>query len=168
MADPVGALASAFRRIAATRMAGLPMNHPDLTVETFGFRPWQGKQVGVLILPWAINLLVLPETDEKFRPLRADERQCWRFPSGDYDFMGGSEIECGPYHFCSLLSPVPSDEISGPIAALEFATQAMVELFQPAGNEVAQDAREQARLGGRSVLAPPLSRRGFLLGGRAG
>ncbi|MCX7176465.1 MAG: [NiFe]-hydrogenase assembly chaperone HybE [Proteobacteria bacterium] len=168
MVDPANVLAAAFRRIAATRMAGLPMNRPDLAIETVGFRPWQGKQVGVLILPWAINLVVLPDTDEKFRPLRADQRQCWRFPSGDYDFMGGSEVECGSYHFCSLLSPVPSDEISGPIAALEFATQAMVELFQPAGNEVAQDAREQARLQGLSVLASPLSRRGFILGGRAG
>lgn len=144
------------------------MNHPDLVVETVGFRPWQGKQVGVLILPWAINLVVLPETDEQFQPLRLDERQCWRFPSGDYDFMGGSEIECGPYHFCSLLSPVPSDEISGPAGAVEFARQAMAELFRDTRNEAAQDAREQARLRGRSVLASPLSRRGFLLGGRAG
>ena len=168
MTDPVDALASAFRRIAATRMAGLPMNRPDLAVETVGFRPWQDKQVGVLILPWAINLVVLPETDEKLQPLGPDRRQCWRFPSGDYDFMGGSEVECGPYHFCSLLSPVPSDEIPGPAGAFEFATQAMAELFQPAGNEVARDAREQTRLQGRSVLASALSRRGFLLGGRAG
>lgn len=168
MADPVGALAAAFRRIAATRMAGLPMNHPALAVDAAGFRPWQRKQVGVLILPWAINLVVLPETDEEFRPLRADERQCWRFPSGDYDFMGGSEIECGPYHFCSLLSPVPSDAVSGPAAAFEFATQAMAELFRDTRNEVAQDSREQTRLSGRSVLASPLSRRGFLSGGRAG
>ncbi|MFA6313191.1 MAG: [NiFe]-hydrogenase assembly chaperone HybE [Sterolibacterium sp.] len=168
MAKQVSALAAAFRRIAATRMAGLPMNHPDLAVDTVAFRPWQGKQVGVLILPWAINLVLLPDTDETFRPLRADARRCWCFPSGDYDFMGGSEIECGPYHFCSLLSPVPSDEIAGPAAAFEFATQAMAELFRDARNQAAQDAREQARLGGRSVLASPVSRRGFLLGGRAG
>ena len=103
MADPVSALAAAFRRIAATRMAGLPMNHPDLAVDTVGFRPWQGKQVGVLILPWAINLVVLPDTDAAFQALRSDVRQRWPFPSGDYDFMGGNETGCGPYHFCSLL-----------------------------------------------------------------
>jgi len=144
------------------------MNHPALAVETVGFRPWQGKQVGVLILPWAINLVVLPETDEKFQPLRLDERQCWRFPSGDYDFMGGSEVECGPYHFCSLLSPVSAHEIASPADAQEFAARAMLELFQTAPADAARETREQAHLQGRSVLAPPLSRRGFLLGGRAG
>lgn len=44
-------LTTAFRRIAATRMAGLPMNHDGLTVEAVGFRAWEGKRVGVLVLP---------------------------------------------------------------------------------------------------------------------
>lgn len=171
MNDPVIALASAFRRIAVTRMAGLPMSHPALAVETVGFRPWQGKQVGVLILPWAINLLVLASADEKLLPLRSDERQCWRFPSGDYEFMGGSEAECGPYHFCSLLSPVPEDEIATPADARAFAARTMFELFEfvPVNAaEAARQAREQVRLQGGSVLASPLTRRGFLFGGRAG
>ena len=74
----VTALESAFRRIAATRMAGLPINHPLLAVEGVGFRLWQGKWLGVLVTPWAMNLVLLPDSDAEFEALASDRRQTWR------------------------------------------------------------------------------------------
>jgi hypothetical protein len=38
--EAVAALEAAFRRIAATRMAGLPMNNAALRVQAVGFRDW--------------------------------------------------------------------------------------------------------------------------------
>ena len=58
--EAVDALTAAFERIAATRMAGLPMNNPALKVAAVGFQPWaEDYLLGVLITPWAINLVVL-------------------------------------------------------------------------------------------------------------
>ena len=168
LSDSVARLTSAFRHIAATRMAGLPMNHGGLTVEAIGFRAWEGKIAGVLVLPWAINLVILPDADGEFHALAPDVRQRWRFPSGDYDFMGGKEPECGAFHFCSLISPVSAAEIPDQAAAQELADAVMTDLFRPPPAQAAADAVEKARLEGRSALAQPLSRRGFLLGGRAG
>jgi len=106
-------LATAFRRIHATRMPGIPILNAALDVEAFGFRDWNGMRVGVLITPWSINLVILRELDAALPALRLSERRSWCFPSGSYEFMGGDEPECGPFDFCSLFSP-----------ALEFHDQA--------------------------------------------
>lgn len=160
-------LEAAFRRIAATRMAGLPINHPQLTVEGVGFRLWEGKWLGVLVTPWAVNLVLLPGGDPGFEALAADRRQTWRFPSGEYDFMGGDEEECGAYQFCSLISPVPAIEISDQTAARELAADVLLSLFADPSEEVVMVPANAASRQ-RSRLSGPLSRRGFLSGGLAG
>jgi [NiFe] hydrogenase assembly HybE family chaperone len=140
--DAAGGLTAAFERIAATRMAGLPMNNPALRVAAVGFRHWaEDYLVGVLITPWAVNLVLLGDGLR----LAADRRQSWDFPSGSYEFMGGEEPECGPFQFCSLFSPT-----------FEFANQAAA--------EASADRKEQSRLSGNSALRLPTSRREFLRG----
>ena len=161
LTEAVGALTAAFSRIAATRMAGLPMNNPALRVGCVGFRPWQeGHLVGVLITPWAINLVMLADKAARDLHLAADCRQAWDFPSGSYDFMGGEEPECGAYQFCSLFSPV--FEFPDQAAAETTANEVMNALFLDAAANV--DQHEAARMSGRSVLQVPTSRRGFLRG----
>lgn len=154
--DPAG-LRTAFERIAATRMAGLPLCNPRLAVATVGFVPWEDASVGVLVTPWSINLVALSADPQALR-LAVDTRQRWRFPSGEYDLMGGEEVECGAFQFCSLFSPVL--EFSDQAAAEAVARAVMAELFKPAGG----DAREAARLTGASALHAHLTRRGFLRG----
>jgi [NiFe] hydrogenase assembly HybE family chaperone len=157
----VAGLEAAFRRIAATRMAGLPINHPQLAVEGVGFRIWQRKWLGVLVTPWAVNLVLLPGGDPEFEVLTTDKRQTWRFPSGEYDFMGGDEEECGAYQFCSLVSPVPEEGVADQAAARALAAEVLVRLFSDPADEVAMrpaTSPEQSRLSG------PLSRRGFITG----
>lgn len=161
--NPTPLVERVFGRIAATRMAGLPLNNPALRVEACGFRTWQGLWLGVLITPWAINLMLLPGGNPAFRRLGPDERQRWAFPAGDYEFLGGGEPELGVWQTCSLFSP-----------AFEFlhhddarmAAQAAIEALLTAGNGSAQaiEQREQARLEGRSLQGQPLSRRAFLGG----
>lgn len=161
VAAQVEGLVAAFERIAATRMAGLAMNNPALRVAAVGFRPWQeGTLVGVLITPWAINLIVIGSSDGGLR-LAADRRQSRDFPSGRYEFMGGDEPESGAYQFCSLFSPVY--EFSGQAIAEATAADIMEALFVDASVE-ANDRRETARLAGRSTLHAETSRRVFLRG----
>lgn len=145
--DPVAALVAAFERIAATRMRGLAIANPALGVAAVGFRPWQEVMAGVLVTPWAINLALVSAEPAALR-LAVDETRNWRFPSGEYAFMGGTEAECGAFQFCPLFSPV-----------LEFATQAAAETTARAVGAELFRAPEAA-----SLCTRPLSRRGFLGG----
>lgn len=154
--DPEGGLRRAFERIAATRMAGMALANPRLGVATVGFSAWDDVRVGILVTPWAINLAAV-SADPAALLLAPDRRRSWRFPSGRYELMGGCEPECGAFQFCSLFSPVFEFDDA---AAMAVARAAIEALFAPAGD----DAREAARLAGRSALDAPLDRRAFLRG----
>ena len=132
------ALQSAFERIGATRMADMPLVNAALRVETVGFRTWEGKQVGVLIAPWSISIVVLPGERNDVRALALDQHVRWRFPDGEYEFMGGNEPECGPFHFCSLFSP--PDEVADQEHARDIA-KAVMEMLFPAQAEAPQVSR---------------------------
>jgi [NiFe] hydrogenase assembly HybE family chaperone len=113
--DPAPALNAAFTAVAATQMAGLPLNNPALTVEALGFRRLRTEQgghwLGILIVPWAINLLLLPGSLD-WPQAGADLKHDWKFPSGHYEFTAAEQDGIGPYQLCSLYSP-----------AFEFASQ---------------------------------------------
>ena len=162
MTEAAAGLVAAFGRIAATRMAGLPLNNPALRVQAVGFRAQDdGYLVGVLVTPWAINLVMLAPTPSRELQLAPDRRRTWDFPSGSYEFMGGEEPECGAYQFCSLFSP--AFEFSSQESAETMARDVMEALFVEASGSGHED-REQARLAGRSVAQIPTTRRGFLQG----
>jgi [NiFe] hydrogenase assembly HybE family chaperone len=144
-----------YRRISV-HMAGLPACNAALDVELVGLRDWQDRYLGMLVTPWTVSLLLLPGAAE-MRRLGADERQCWRFPSGEYDFMGGGEGHLC-FQTCSLFSP--PDEFASQEDARVIALAALDALFEAADNTPSQ--REAAHLEGRSVARQPLSRRGFL------
>lgn len=160
--EAVGGLEAAFRRIAATRMAGLPLNNLALRVQGVGFRRQdEGYLVGVLITPWTINLVMLASTPTPELHLAPDRRRTWDFPSGSYEFMGGEEPECGAYQFCSLFSP--AFEFRDHVSAVETALSIMAALFADTEPDPGA-ARESARLAGQSVAQIPTTRRGFLQG----
>jgi [NiFe] hydrogenase assembly HybE family chaperone len=141
VSERAAALELAFRRIAATRMLDMPLRNPALRIESVGFREWQGNEVGVLITPWSISLIVFPTAMPSVRALTLDERRAWQFPSGRYEFMGGDEPECGPFHFCSLFSP--PEEIADHAQAREIAGAVLEQLFR-GGRSVSR----RAMLGG--------------------
>lgn len=116
--SPAAALERAFGAIARTRMAGLPICNPELAVEALGFRRGPaGQWVGMLITPWAVNLLCLPGEADTWPAVPAGGRHDWHFPSGDYEFTVAKEEQLGIYHLCSLFSP-----------ALEFESHAAARL----------------------------------------
>lgn len=105
-ADPSPTLQAVFADIAASRMAGLPICNPALQVEALGFkRAEDGHWVGVMITPWAINLLRLPGQSAGWPEFGSWGKCDWRFASGDYEFMAAEEARLGGYHLCSLFSP---------------------------------------------------------------
>jgi len=158
-ASGMAARVESFYRRIGERMAGLPACNGALAVQLVGLRAWRERCLGVLVTPWTVSLILLPDAAE-VRRLGVDERQCWRFPSGDYDFMGGGEGDLC-FQTCSLFSP-PAD-FSSQEEARTVALAALDALFEAADNTSRQ--QEAARLEGRSVARQPLSRRGFLKAG---
>ena len=112
--DPSSELVAVFADIAATRMADVPICNAALRVEAIGFRRMaDGHWAGVMITPWAINLLCLPGQAAGWPVVAAGGKHGWRFASGDYEFTVASESRLGSYHLCSLFSPAlefPSHE----------------------------------------------------------
>lgn len=120
---------STFARIAATRMHGLPICHPGLGVEAVDFRPHAGDWLGALLTPWSLSLMIMPGHNGRFRPLAANAVQIWRFPSGDYDFIGNHEPALGDYQLCSLYSPMFG--FADQAGARQAARLALAALFDP-------------------------------------
>lgn len=93
-----------YRAVAAGPMADVPICNPRLSVRLAGLAEWGGVRVAALVMPWAINLLILPG-DAPWQEAESLAKIRWRFPSGDYDFVYGSDVGFGPYQVCSLFSP---------------------------------------------------------------
>lgn len=104
--DPSAGLEAAFDLIARTRMHDVPICNHRLQVEALGFqRTAAGHWAGVMVTPWAINLLCLPGHAESWPALAACSKHEWEFPSGLYEFTVAEEDSLGNYHLCSLFSP---------------------------------------------------------------
>jgi [NiFe] hydrogenase assembly HybE family chaperone len=131
--NPEAILTRVFRRIAASGMATLPLSNPALDVEAAGFRQTgNGHWLGVLITPWAMNLLLLPASRASWPDKAAGETQIWRFPSGAYEFIVAAEEELGVYHLCSLFSP--PHQFTSQAAARQTACAVLAGLYTPAPN----------------------------------
>lgn len=130
-------------------MRDVPLVNPALCVEAAAFRPWNDRALGVLIAPWAFNLVLLPGEDEPLPRLVLGQIHTWTLPGGAVDFMGGSEPECGHFHFCPLFSP-PS-ELPDQETALAVARELVDGLLAvPAGAPV-QPQRRAFLTGRRGV-----------------
>jgi [NiFe] hydrogenase assembly HybE family chaperone len=131
--DPRPIVQAVFERIDRERMHDVPLCNRALTVDITDFIAWAGLWVGVVITPWAMNLMLLPGAgggeDDNFMPLRVGQIHEWEFPSGCYPFMGNHEPGLGEYHYCSLFSPM--DGFADPAAAREVALASLDELFNP-------------------------------------
>jgi [NiFe] hydrogenase assembly HybE family chaperone len=103
-ADPSSAVEQAFRRIETARMAGLPFCNAALRVEAVGFALRDEQWLGVLVTPWAMNLMLLPATAATWVSAPEGRRLMIRYPAGEFAFLGGEEAEIGEYLSCPLFA----------------------------------------------------------------
>jgi [NiFe] hydrogenase assembly HybE family chaperone len=171
--DPAPMLTAAFRA-AAARMEGLAFVNPALEVEAVGFARWQGHWLGVMVTPWFMNLTLAPADPAAWQPLALGAKRRYRFPAGDYEFIGAHDATLGDYQVCSLFSPM--ERFEDHAAARVVAQLARDALFDPANAEIAAlpgadpapaDAAEAppgplAQL--EATFEAPLSKREFLRG----
>lgn len=117
-----------FYAQAARNMASLPICNAALAVEAVGFREHAGREVGVVVTPWFMNLVVLPSPADA-AAWRRGELARLAFPSGAYDFVVGEAA--GEFvASCSLFTLM--HDFADQVAAREAALAAAEALFEPA------------------------------------
>lgn len=138
------ALQALYTRIAATRMAGVPIVREGFRVHALGFQPHDGGEAGVLLTPWFMNLVFLPAPDAP--PLAVGALRARSLGTHRFDFIGAHEEGFGPYEACSLFSPV--FEFEDEAAALATAHAVLAELRKTAPPP--QPARRALLFGSRA------------------
>ncbi|HET8746364.1 MAG TPA: [NiFe]-hydrogenase assembly chaperone HybE [Ramlibacter sp.] len=155
-ADPTRDVEEVFGRIWRERMAGLPILNPALAVEAVGLQRWNGHWLGLLVTPWAMSVLLLPDEPAAWVSVPPQQRRFVHFPFGALAFLGGEEPGLGEYQTCSLFSPM--DAFADRAQARATAQASLAALLAPAPAEPKQPPERAA--------APPQgavpSRRRFL------
>ena len=127
-------LTKAFKAIHRDRMSDVPILNEKIKVTAIGFQPWQDSYLGVMVTPWFMNLMMLPGEEENWDDLQDLSKLKRVFPSGNYEFIVGSEQAIGKYQMCSLFSPM--FEFEDDAAAVDTATVVMIELMNEENIEV--------------------------------
>jgi [NiFe] hydrogenase assembly HybE family chaperone len=128
--DPSPRLEAGYREVQATRMRGVALLNPALEVQAVGFAPWEGHWLGIVLSPWFMNLTLAPGDPAAWQALLPGEKRHYRFPAGEFEFVGASDALLGELQLCSLFSPV-----------LEFADQQSAVITARCALEALMDAR---------------------------
>ena len=147
-----------FREIGETSMRDLPLYNAALEVEALGFRQMDGHWVGVLITPWFMNLLRLPEEPVAMDLAAIGRKRTIALPSGERDLIQGGDEMIGAYESLSLHSPMFAFQSQH--AARQEAERRLIDLLQASQESSPQ---ENGRLRADDEL-PKMSRRAFLRG----
>ena len=180
----VDQLAAHFEGVAST-MAELPIYNAALSVAVTDFEAHGEAQIGVLVTPWCMNLVILPSPEAVNTPRLVGVKTMEALPSGQYEFIWGELEGLGFYQSCSLFSPM--FEFESQAVALDTANEVMKALFLTEHQEAAEWTRAKAEQASSASAEPnptsapkvkssdeqaeakdttpeTLSRRGFLTG----
>lgn len=168
-------LTADFLEVWHSKMRDVPLVNKALRVEAVGFRRHEGVILGVLVSPWFMNLVMLPDGQD-WSGLTTGEKETVVFPSGEYEFMHNVREMTGGYKACSLFSPM--NDFASHKDATDVARAVMEALFV-AENQAETDRAADIRAAREAELAPPAdeietvepaappSRRAVLTGGLA-
>jgi len=111
---------SRYRNILLQKMEGVALVNQRLAVAAIGFRPLINdladtadaatvavtEQIGVLLTPWFMNLMLLPGEGESWSEELQGDKTVRQLPSGSYEFVYGWDAVLGGYGMCALFSPM--------------------------------------------------------------
>ena len=107
--SPATFFAEGFSRIAAERMAGLPICRPNISVQVPQFIPFQGQWLGVAVTPWSLLVLLACGDEKTWQSIPTGAVKAVRLPAGEFSFLGMNDPILGEYQACSLMSPLGPD-----------------------------------------------------------
>jgi len=138
-ADTVTALVRHFQTLYEEHMRDLPIVNTRIDVEGVGFRAFGAHQLGALITPWFMNLVLLPAGDE-WRGTKQGETTTIDFPSGPVEFTVSRDGELGTYLTAVLRQGVA--DLPDQQTARNIADQGVTALFSPPRHERTLSRRE--------------------------
>ena len=114
----VAELVARYQAIYQERMRDLPIVNPRLAVEAVGFEQWEDQDLGVLITPWFMNLVLLPDSARLTDLPQGDRVEC-RFPSGPCELTVYHDEDLGSYLAAVLFRTVadfPDQDVARAVA----------------------------------------------------
>jgi [NiFe] hydrogenase assembly HybE family chaperone len=150
-------LVARFREIGDTAMRDLPLYNANLEVEAVGFRPFDGGWLGVLITPWFMNFVRLPQEPVPIDLTRVGHKVKAFLPSGERELMLGGDEVIGTYVSLSLQSPMSAFKTQE--AARQEAHRRLADVMRPSVDPAPD---ESGRL---RVETRRMNRRSFLTAG---
>ena len=159
MSSVVEKLVERFDYIGKERIQGLPIYNDKLAVEAVDFQPCEGGQIGVLITPWFVNVMLLLDDDKPWQFKELGEKVKFNLPTGEQEFTIGEEDAIGRYLFRSVVSPTHCYKSQPP--AQSAARKALSQLMTPVQSKDDTVATQQVNLT-PTVSEPDKSRREFL------
>lgn len=126
-------LQQCYAVIHQQRMMDIPILNDKIMVQAVGVQPWQQGWLGVLITPWCMNLVLLPESPRDWEHLQELQQVKHPFPSGTYEFTVAHEPDIGKFQQCSLFSPM--FEFTDQQTAVTVAKTVLLELMKEENRE---------------------------------
>ena len=111
-------LVAHYETIYKERMRDMPIVNARLAVEAVGFEQWDDQDLGVLITPWFMNLVLLPNS-ERLADMPQGERVECRFPSGPCELTVYHDEDLGSYLAAVLFRTVvdfPDQDVARAVA----------------------------------------------------
>lgn len=87
-------------------MQGIPILNSRIKVQTLGFQYFQTRIIGIVITPWLMNLILLPEAGEDWSDLTLGHKRSHTFSSKTLKFMVNEIDGIGCCQTHSLYSPM--------------------------------------------------------------
>lgn len=182
--SPAGHFEAGFREIAETRMKGLPILNPRISVRADNFRRWGNDWIGTVVTPWSIMVVYACGNREGWKHVKASETDVIELPAGDFPFLGVIDPILGEYKMLGLMSPIQQLEdqataeavarialetmLTVPDSAKKDIEETSAPLTPPSGNgrvipiRPAAPGETDKKDGGRpAAKSKPLSRRDF-------
>jgi [NiFe] hydrogenase assembly HybE family chaperone len=132
-------LVARYETIYEERMRDLPIVNPRLAVEAVGFERWEDQDLGILITPWFMNLVLLPNSDRLVDFPQGERVEC-RFPSGPCELTVYHDEDLGSYLAAVLFRTVvdfPDQDVARAVAE-----EALAQLLaEPAEKETEKVSR---------------------------
>lgn len=167
--SPAVILEEYFGDIYQKHMKSLELCHQSLRVQAVGFQQWEGQWIGVMITPWFMNLMVIPQDESLWPDMKEGKGHelYLEFPYGVLTFEPRLDADIGKHLVCSLASPM--DKFSDQKEAVAVANEVLQMLKRIPTKTVDRDAPAQPEkrafftsgisavpeMQGTAVLQPP-------------
>ncbi len=125
--SPAEHFETGFRTVHETRMKGLPILNPRLSVKADNFRRWGNDWIGTVVTPWSILVVLACGNRGGWVSVPAGATRTIELPGGDFQFLGCIDPILGEYQMLGLMSPLHEIEDQAAAEAIaRFAIEAML------------------------------------------